>query len=114
MDHQPSLSVKERLEELEARVQVLERTVAELRRGREEPSLVAEPPIWLLEGREPTRDELIAWLEAHGMPIARPTPEMRARARRWRELPEERRQALQTKLNDLNLLLSEIIIQNRR
>jgi len=104
------------LEELEARVQALERTVAELRREREEPSSVAELPIWLLEGREPTRDEIIAWLEAHGMPIARPTPEMRAHARRWRELPEERKQALRAKLNSLELdpLLSEVILQNRR
>ncbi|RMF32653.1 MAG: hypothetical protein D6759_08020 [Chloroflexi bacterium] len=104
------------LEELEARVQALERTVAELRRERGEPSPVAEPPIWLLEGREPTRDEIIAWLEAHGMSVSEPTPEEMALAAEWDALSEEEKQAHRAYMDSLELdpPLSEIILQNRR
>jgi len=100
-------------EELEKRVSILEQIVVGMRR--EQPPAEA-PPIWQVEGRQPTRSEVIAWLKAHGVSIAEPTPEMRARAKRWRDLPEEEKKALRAKLDSLELdpPLSEIILQNRR
>jgi len=104
------------LEELEKRVSILEQTVAEMQRERRERPWPEEPPIWVLEGRQPTRDEMIAWLKARGTPIAEPTPEMRAHARRWRELPEEEKQTHREFMDSLELdpPLSQIIINNRR
>ncbi|RLC93861.1 MAG: hypothetical protein DRI77_11475 [Chloroflexi bacterium] len=98
-----------RLEELEARVTWLERTVQELRGGGR-----------MAPAREKTnglseRERLLADLKAEGL-IRDLTPQEWASAERWRALPEEKKKAHIRHMNSLSLdpLLSQIIIENRR
>ncbi len=102
------IDVEEELVELKARLTRLEATVQHLS--------VAEladvvPP--LDEPLDAT--QLCAWLRAQGLTSDLP-PEVHAHAERWRQLPEEEKQAHIQEMRSLVLdpPLSQIIIDNRR
>jgi hypothetical protein len=95
------------LEELEKRVEALERIVKDSHA--EPPHLPENPDEW-------TREDVIAFLRSQGVQVGELPPEALALAREWEELPEEEKAAHRAYLDSLKLdpPLSEIIIRNRR
>jgi hypothetical protein len=95
------------LEELEKRVEALERMVTDSRA--EPPDLPENPAEW-------TREDVIAFLRSQGVQLSEPTPEELALAAEWDALSEEEKQAHRTYMDSLKLdtPISQIIIQNRR
>ena len=97
------------LEQLKKRVDWLEQAVQELRGKKAQ-----APPAVEREGLS-EREWLLAELKAQGL-IRDLTPGERARAERWRKLPEAEREAHLRYMRSLVLSppLSEIIIEGRR
>lgn len=95
------------LEELEKRVEALERLVAGSRA--ETPTLPEDPNEW-------TRGDVIAYLHSRGIQLSEPTEEELALAAEWDALSEEEKQAHRDYMDSLELdpLLSQIIVENRR
>jgi hypothetical protein len=94
------------LEELERRVERLERIVARSREGA--PIVPENPDEW-------TREDAIAFLRSRGVQISEPTAEELALAAEWDALSEEEKQAHRAHMDRLKLgpPLSQIIIENR-
>jgi hypothetical protein len=96
------------LVQLKARVERLEQAVWRLRNEGQSPPAIER------EGLS-EREWLLAELKAQGL-IRDPTPGERARAERWRKLPEAEKEAHIRYMRSLVLdpPLSEIIIEGRR
>ena len=96
------------LEQLKKRVNWLEQAVRELRGKAQSPPLVERETL-------SEREWLLAELKAQGL-IRDLTPGERARAERWRKLPEAEKEAHIRYMRSLVLdpPLSEIIIEGRR
>ena len=97
------------LVQLEARVAWLEQAVRRLRGEGQSPPAIER------EGLSSDRESLLAELKAQGL-IRDLTPGERARAERWRKLPEAEKEAHIQYMRSLVLdpPLSEVIIEGRR
>jgi hypothetical protein len=95
------------LEELEKRIEALERIVGSSRQ--ETRDLPKDPAEW-------TREDVITFLRSRGVQIGELPAEAIALAKEWDDLPEEDKAAHRAYMDSLNLdpPLSEIIIRNRR
>ena len=95
------------LEDLEKRIEALERIVGSSRR--ETRDLPKDPAEW-------TREDVISFLRSRGVLISEPTPKELALAAEWDTLSEEEKQAHRDYMDSLRLdpPLSQIIIENRR
>jgi hypothetical protein len=106
----------EQLKELQRKVQRLETQNAETRRVlRERGILPADKRAAARKGTLSERERVREILRSAGM-LAELTPEEKARAARWRALPEEEKKRIQDEFFNLKLAkpLSDIIIENRR
>ena len=106
----------EQLKQLQREVRRLKTESAETRRVlRERGILPASKRATARKGKLSERERVREILRATGM-LAELTPEEKARAARWRALPEEEKKRIQDEFFNLKLdkPLSDIIIENRR
>jgi len=100
-------TIEVELQELRQRVEWLESTGRQMAREKPQPTHGVSQPL--------NAAALIALLKAEGV-IRDPTPEEIELAAKWRELPEEEKQAIRWELDHLSPgpMASDIVIENRR